>query len=342
MSGFIITVLLLLGNALFVGSEFALISSRRTALEPRAASSAPARWALTAMGQLPLMIAGAQLGITICSLGLGAVAEPAFAHLLEPLFGNLGVTETLVHPVGLVLALTVVTYLHTVFGEMVPKNISLAGPERCVVWLGPFMLVFCRATYPILTAMTGMSRWILARAGISTSDEAKTVYNTREFAGLVTESRTEGLLDVGEHARMKGALALSDRTAADALHAWADTITVTDDVTPASLELLATRTRRSRFPVVARRTRRLVGFVHVKDIITVADDRRRAPIPPEAIRSLPVMPPETTLAELLMYMRRQAVHIVLISRGSTPLGIVTLDDVLSAVIGNADLASADG
>src|SRR5262245_66599538 len=121
MFNLLITVVLSLRNAFFVGSEFALIASRRTVIEPMAGRSSRARWALSAMNQIPLMIAGAQLGITICSLGLGAIAEPALAHLLEPPFAAIGLSESAVHPVAFVLALGIVVYLHTVIGAMVPK-----------------------------------------------------------------------------------------------------------------------------------------------------------------------------------------------------------------------------
>ena len=160
MTKLLVTVLLLIGNGVFVGGEFALIASRRTALEPLAVTSRPARWALSAMNQIPLMIAGAQLGITVCSLGLGAIAEPALAHVLEGPFAALGLPENMLHPVAFVLALIVVVYLHTVIGEMVPKNITLAGPERAALILGPFMLAFCTATKPLLNAMRWASRTI--------------------------------------------------------------------------------------------------------------------------------------------------------------------------------------
>src|SRR6187399_1502333 len=117
MSELLIAALLLLGNATFVGGEFALIASRRTALEPLAATSQRARWALSGMNQIPLMIAGAQLGITICSLGLGALAEPALAHRLEGPFELVGLPANLVHPAAFVLALMVVVFAHTVVGE---------------------------------------------------------------------------------------------------------------------------------------------------------------------------------------------------------------------------------
>src|SRR3954449_6381050 len=175
MTKILVTILLLLGNGLFVGGEFALIASRRTALEPLAATSQRARWVLSAMNQIPLMIAGAQLGITICSLGLGAIAEPALAHLLEGPFTAAGLPAGAVHPMAFVLALMIVVFLHTVVGEMVPKNITLAGPERSALVLGPFMLAFCTGTKPLLVAMRWASRMVLSLWRIEATDAVKTV-----------------------------------------------------------------------------------------------------------------------------------------------------------------------
>ena len=134
--GILLTAVLLAANAFFVGAEFALVSARRSVIEPRAdAGSRRARTTLRAMENISLMMAGAQLGITVCSLALGALSEPAIAHLVEPGFESLGVPEAAVHPVAFVLALGLVTVLHVVLGEMVPKNIALAGPERSALWL---------------------------------------------------------------------------------------------------------------------------------------------------------------------------------------------------------------
>ncbi|GLY99230.1 hemolysin family protein [Actinoplanes sp. NBRC 103695] len=329
----LVTALLLLGNALFVGGEFALIASRRTALEPLAATSQRARWALAAMSQIPLMIAGAQLGITICSLGLGAISEPALAHLLEGPFHAAGLPDSAVHPVAFVLALGVVVFLHTVVGEMVPKNITLAGPERSALILGPFMLAFCIATKPVLTAMRWASRMVLSLWKIEATDAVKTVFTAEELAGMVTQARTEGLLGTEQYERIHAALGLNDRTAADTLLPWARVTTIADDVTPAELETVATNSGRSRFPVVQRETRRVLGFVHIKDILGYDDSQRRSPIPAEIVRPLAVVPPDRTLADLLLTMRRDRRHILLVSDGRRPLGVVTLDDVLHAVVG---------
>lgn len=331
MAELILVALLLLGNAVFVGGEFAVIASRRTVVEPMAQRSRRARAALRAMNQVPLMIAGAQLGITLCSIGLGAVAEPAFAHWLESLFGALRLPDSAVHPTAVVLALAVVVYLHTVVGEMVPKNLTLAGPERAVLWLGPPMLAFCVATKPLLVAMKWASALVLRIWGIATTDAIKSVYTVEELASLAAKARAEGLLEPEQHARISGALALHSRTAADVMRPWEAVTTVSEDVSPASLEVLAARTGRSRFPVVHRTTRRVIGFVHVKDVLGMAGPDRLRPIPPHVVRPLAVVSPRRTLTELLIAMRREGRHIVLVSEGSTPVGLLTMHDVLGVI-----------
>jgi CBS domain containing-hemolysin-like protein len=292
------------------------------------------------MNQIPLMIAGAQLGITVCSLGLGAIAEPALAHVLEGPFSALGLPEDMRHPVAFVLALIVVVYLHTVIGEMVPKNITLAGPERAALILGPFMLAFCTATKPLLNAMRWASRTVLKLWKIEATDAVKTVFTAEELAGMVTQARSEGLLGTEQYARIHAALGLHGRTAADTLRPWSGVTTIADDVSPATIEAISTRTGRSRFPVVQRETRRVLGFVHVKDILGYAAGQRRLPIPADIIRPLAVVPPERTLADLLLAMRRDRLHIVLVSDGRRPLGVITLDDVIHAVVGEPGHALA--
>jgi CBS domain containing-hemolysin-like protein len=338
MSGLalLVTALLLLGNGFFVGAEFSLIAARRTQIEPLAQDgSRRAAIALRAMSEIPTMIAGAQLGITVCSLLLGAVAEPALAHLLEIPFDALRVPANLLHPVAFVLALGVVVFMHTVVGEMVPKNIALAGPERSVLWLGPPMWWFTQATRPILVALKWMSSRLLRLLHVESADAVKTVYSADELASLVAESRTEGLLDADDHQRITGALTLTERTAGSVQLPWSQVFTVTDDATPAELEALATRTRRSRFPVVSRRSRAIIGFVHVKAALSASDEDRQRPLPTSAIRRLAVIDPETSLADLLLLMRRERSHLVLVRDGARPSGVVTLDDVLSAVVGTA-------
>src|SRR5438270_9038410 len=232
MTKLLVVVLLLLGNAFFVAGEFSLIAARRTVVEPMTAYSKRARLALRAMEQVPLMIAGAQLGVTVCSLGLGAIAEPAFAHVVTGILESLHLPTSMADPVGFLFALIVVVFAHTVLGEMVPKNLTLVGPEQAVLWLGPPMLWFCTATRPLLVFMRWAARQVLRIWRIEATDAVKTVYTAEELAGLVAQARTEGLLDQEEHARITGALALHQRTAADAMLRWSSVTTVTEAVSP--------------------------------------------------------------------------------------------------------------
>ena len=217
MAELAVAILLLLGNAFFVASEFALIASRRTMVEPLAATSSRARAALRAMNQIPLMIAGAQLGITLCSLGLGAIAEPALSRLLTTPLAAIGLPAAAAHAAGFLAALGVVVFFHTVVGEMVPKNVTLAGPEQAALWLGGPLLAFCVATKPLLQAMRWSAKKILRIWGIVAADSLKTVYTAEELATLATQAHSEGLLEPEEHARIRGALALQSRRAADAM-----------------------------------------------------------------------------------------------------------------------------
>jgi CBS domain containing-hemolysin-like protein len=337
MPEFLVVVVLLLGNAFFVGSEFALISARHTVVEPKTATSRRARAALRAMNDIPLMIAGAQLGVTICSLGLGAIAEPAFAHLLEVPFEAVGLPPSATHAVAFALALLVVVYLHTVIGEMVPKNLTLADPEATVLWLGPPMLAFCLATRPLLVALKWAASSILRLWRIEAADSVKTVYTADELANLVTQARSEDPLDQKKQARIEGALALRTRTAADVMRRWSDITTVPVGISPESLENLAAQTGRSRFPVEQTASPGVVGFVHVKDVIGLP--ARLEPIPSRLIRTLDVVGPTSVLGDLLLAMVRERRHMVLVSDGHSPLGVVTLHDVLGVLVPDASKAA---
>lgn len=222
-----VAVLLLIANAFFVGAEFALISARRTQIEPRAeAGSRFARITLRAMENVSLMMAGAQLGITMASLGLGAVGEPAVAHLLEPLFEAVGLPEGLVHPVALVVALAIVVTLHMVLGEMVPKNIAIAGPERSAIVLGPLLYGFVTVLKPVIVALNALANVVLRVIRVQPQDEVTSTFTADEVAGFIAQSRREGLLDDDEHDLLTGALEFTDATVRAVVLGVDDLVTV--------------------------------------------------------------------------------------------------------------------
>ena len=228
----LVAVLLLLGNAFFVGAEFALVSARRTQIEPRAeAGSRVARTTLRAMENISLVIGVNQLGITVCSLVLGAVGEPAVAHLIEPVLHVAHVPEAFLHPAAFVLGLALVVYLHVVMGEMIPKNIALAGPDRAALVLGPAIWAIVTVLRPVIVGDQRDRLGGAAAGGVELMDEVSSTYTREEVAALVEESRGEGLLEADEYDRLAGALGFTEKTVASVLMP-SDTLTVLPGLHP--------------------------------------------------------------------------------------------------------------
>jgi CBS domain containing-hemolysin-like protein len=328
-----LSLFLLVANAFFVGAEFALISARRSTIEPRAdAGSRAARVALRAMEQISLMMAGAQLGITVCSLGLGALGEPAIAHLLEGPFETLGLPEAAVHAVAFAIALSIVAYLHIVLGEMVPKNIALAGPDRAAMVLAPPLLLIVRVLRPAIAFLNWIANVVLRLVGVTPQDEVTSTFTRDEVAGLVEESHREGLLDEDEERLMSGALHFEERDARTVLLPAAELETVAPTVTPAQLEQVAARTGYSRFPVA--RDGRPEGYLHLKDVLEFEDVHRNRPIAESWIRPLPAVRETDRLRAVLGTMQRTGSHLARVEDGTGEvLGVVALEDVLEELVG---------
>ncbi|HWV87513.1 MAG TPA: hemolysin family protein [Capillimicrobium sp.] len=328
-----LSVVLLAANAFFVGAEFALVSARRSVIEPRADEGHRlARITLRAMERVSLMMAGAQLGITICSLGLGYLGEPAIAHLLEGPFEAIGLPDALVHPIAFAIALAIVSFLHVVLGEMVPKNIALAGPERSALVLAPILVGVVRVLRPAIASLNWVANLALRAVGITPRDEVTSTFTRDEVAGLVEESRREGLLDQHEGRLLVGALTFEERDARSVLLPVADLVTVDHDVTPAELEQVAATTGYSRFPV--RREGLLVGYLHLKDVLEFEDRHRNRPIAPSWIRPMPAVSIDDRLRTILARMQRTGAHLARVEAADGQLlGVVALEDVLEELVG---------
>jgi CBS domain containing-hemolysin-like protein len=243
---------LLGANAFFVGAEFSLISARRDRLEALHEEGASgAGTVLRASEHLSMMLAAAQLGITICSLALGSLGEPAVAHQLEVVLEPIGVPSFLIHPIAFVVALTIVTILHIVIGEMVPKNIAIAGPERTSLWLVPALVAFLKVTRPVIVVLNWVANHILKAFGVTPIDERESAYTPQEIAGMLSESRAEGLLDASQTRRLTQALSSAEHTVADVLIPLDRVTVLPPHPTVGAVEEAVARTGFSRFPVQA-------------------------------------------------------------------------------------------
>ncbi|GAA4415649.1 hemolysin family protein [Georgenia halophila] len=325
---------LLIGNAFFVGAEFALVSARRTQIEPRVAEgSRAARVTLRAMEQVSSMMAGAQLGITVCSLGLGAIAEPAVAHLLQVPFAAAGLPDGLVHPLAFAVAMTIVVFFHMVLGEMVPKNIALAGPERSALVLGPVLYALVWASRPVVWILNGSANTVLRLMRVAPQEEVTTAFSREEVAGFVAESGREGLLDDEEFNLLGGALGFEDRNASHVLLPLSEVVTAPATASPAVLEELCARTGFSRFPV-RDADGAITGYLHVRDLISMDPRHRDEPVLDEALRPLARTRTDAPLRTVMSTMQDEGAHLAAVedSNGDV-VGVVTLEDVLEELVG---------
>jgi len=326
-------VLLLAGNAFFVGAEFAIISARRSQVEPLAeAGDRRARTVLWAMEHVSLMLACAQLGITVCSTSLGVVAEPAIAHLIEDPLAALGVSEDLTHPIAFVLALAIVVYLHVVLGEMVPKNLAVAGPERAVLLFGPPLVWIARMVRPVITALNWLANHTLRAVGVEPKDEVSSAFTAQEVHSIVERSQAEGLLE-DEQGLLTGALEFSDRTAGEVMVPVEALVTVGPGGTPDEVERLVARTGYSRFPVLDP-SGRPAGYLHLKDVLYADADARHLPVPTWRVRALAVVAPGDEVEDALAAMQRSGVHLARVDDADgTAVGVVFLEDILEELVG---------
>ncbi|GFE25510.1 hemolysin family protein [Streptomyces libani] len=325
-------VLLVLANGFFVGAEFALVSVRRSQIEPLATEgSTRARQVLHGLENLPQMMAAAQFGITVCSLTLGAVAEPTVAHLLEPLFEAVHLPAALVHPLGYVIALALVVFLHLVIGEMVPKNLAMAAPEKTALWFSPGLVAFARLCRPVTALLGACARGVLRLFRVEPKDEVEAVFTSEQLTHLVEDAGQAGLLEPAEQEQLSDVLELGSRPVTDVLLDRAGLVTVEPTVTPRQVEELTVRTGYSRFPVCAPGGA-YMGYLHVKDVLDL-EERDRA-VPQRIWHPMTTLRAELPLDDALTAMRRAASHLAAVADATgRVLGLVALEDVLEMLVG---------
>lgn len=327
-------VVLLLLNAFFVGAEFSLLSSRRDRLEALLAQGkSRAKVVIKASQEGSLMLASAQLGITLCSLGLGRLGEPAVAHQLEVPFAALGIPEPVLHAVAFAIALAIVVVLHVLVGEMVPKNLALAEPERVALWLVPPLVGFVKLARPLIALFNLMANGVLRLLRVEPKDELETAYTSAELAELLVESRREGLLDQSEHRRLAQTLSSVEHRVGDVLVPLDELTTLPASPALGDVERVVADTGFSRFPVRGD-DGSLRGYLHIKDVLDQAGRDPSTPVAPARIRRLPVVPVEARLDEAMAVLRRTGSHLgTAVDSAGTPVGVVALEDLVEEYVG---------
>ncbi|MFE5185821.1 hemolysin family protein [Streptomyces sp. NPDC056628] len=327
-----IGLLTLVVNAFFVGAEFALISVRRSQIEPHAErGDRRAKSVMWGLQHVSALLAAAQLGITLCTLVLGIVAEPAIAHLLEPVFHAVGVPEGAGHAVSFVIALTLATYLHMLLGEMVPKNIALAEPVRSALLLGPPLVALSRALRPVIFTINAFANTLLRLLRVETKDEVTATFSDSELARMVRDSGEAGLIDDRARERLHDALELGRRPVRDVALPLERVVYAHVGITPEELERLSAQSGFSRFPVVDS-GRRIVGYLHVKDALDASP--RDVPFQIRDMRPIARVRESTPLDDVLTAMRGSRTHLAAVLGADGRLaGLVTMEDVLRELFG---------
>lgn len=341
-----LTVLLIAANGFFVGAEFSLISARRDRLEALAEQGRRAAVTVIHAGeQLPLMLAGFQLGVTVCSILLGRIGEPAVADLLEQPFRLAGIPDPLLHTVAFVVALSIVVTLHVLFGEMVPKNITLAGPETAAMLLIPPYLIYMAAARPFIAFYHRCGHAVLRALRVQPKDELEITVSTVELSEMIAESVSAGLLDLEEYTRLTRALQIRTRTVADVALPVGDIRAVPAAAagrgpTVAAVEQALAQTGYSRFPVVDQGE--FVGYLHIKDVLPLLEGPRspqssgagQAVVDIGVVRPLPRVPASLPLADALTLLRRTNSHLALaVDDDGAVVAMVALEDLVQDVVG---------
>lgn len=334
----IATFVLIAANGFFVASEFALIAVRRSQVDRLAEDGKRSALSLQrSLREVSLMLAGAQLGITIASLLLGFVAEPVFAEIIESIFAATPwtVSPAIVHIVAFIIALAIVVFLHMVFGEMVPKNFSISEPERTALAIAIPFRVYAAIFRVVIVALSALSNAGTRLLGAEPVDEMSEVHSSAEIMAMLGESRREGEVADTEHSLLSAALSFGDRDAEAAMTPRTDLVAVDVSVVTGEIERLIRTEGKSRIPVCSGDLDDVLGFVHAKDLLEIEDATRELPLDRALIRDFLVVPEQAKLLDVLSTLRaaHAACALVVDEHGGTA-GMLTLEDILEEIVGD--------
>ncbi|MRG61759.1 DUF21 domain-containing protein [Agromyces sp. CFH 90414] len=337
--GIVWLVVLLAANAFFVGAEFAVISARRSQIEPLAErGSRRAKTALWAMEHATLMLAMSQLGITICSLLILNVSEPAIHHLLEIPLHLTGWSEEVIGTIAFIITLVLVSYLHVVFGEMVPKNLSFSIPDKAVLLLAPPLVWIARVFRFAIVALNATANGVLRLFGVEPKNEAASTFTLEEVQTIVDQSRREGVLDDAS-GTLSAAFEFTTKRVIDVAVPMADLVSLPPGATPGDVERAVARHGFSRYVLVGA-DGEPDGYVHLKDVIDLDDDEFDDPLPAKRVRRLVSIFDGTDLEDALATMRRLGTHVArAFDEAGATTGVIFLEDIIEELVGEVQDAT---
>jgi CBS domain containing-hemolysin-like protein len=324
-------------NGFFVASEFAFVRIRSTSVDQLVEEGkAGAETLQEAMGNLDNYLAVTQLGITVASLGLGWVGEPAVAALIEPVLGSF-LSGNIIHLIAVALGFSVITFLHVVFGELAPKTIAIAQAERLALFVAPPMKLFYYLFYPGLIVFNGAANAFTSLLGVPPASETEETLEEREIRRVLARSSEAGNVDTTEVEMIERVFDLDDTIVREVMVPRPDVVSVPGDASLSAVRSTVLDAGHTRYPVVdSDDPDGVVGFVDVKDLVRVAEsDDSDAETSADIAREVLIVPESTTVSDLLVEFRekRQQMAVVIDEWGVFE-GVVTVEDVVEAVVGD--------
>jgi CBS domain containing-hemolysin-like protein len=330
----VVTVGLIAVSAFFVAVEFALLAARRHRLEEAAKRSIAARYALRSTRELSVLLAGSQLGITACTLALGATTKPAVHYWLTPLIHAWGAPLWVADAAGFVLALAVVTFLHLVIGEMAPKSWAIAHPERAATILAIPMRAFMIVTRPLLIALNRAANWCLRRVRVAPVDDLDSGQDRDALRHLVEHSAAVGTLDQKNYRNLASAFEFERLTVGDIVSHSEELSTVATDDDAADIQTQCRATRHQRI-LVRGDNDRIVGVVHVRDSLRAPHGSTAG----DLMRPVLSLPMDVKMYQALQIMRQTRNHLAMVIDDGETIGLITLTDVLQRLLPDARSAA---
>ncbi|KQL43885.1 hypothetical protein AN963_20695 [Brevibacillus choshinensis] len=323
-------------NGFFVAAEFSLVKVRQTRLTQLVSEGnhKSARYAQKVTQQLDAYLSACQLGITLASLGLGWVGEPAIAHYVEPMMAFFHLPQYLESPISLAIAFAIITFLHIVLGELAPKSLAIQKAEATSLWTAGPLMFFYKISYPLIWLLNGAANLFMRRLGIEPASENESAHTEEEIRLLVTQSHKSGHIDQTELALVDNVFVFSERLAREIMIPRIEMICLYDDNTfDENLEIMRD-SRHSRFPVAHEDKDRLIGFVHTSDFYLSALTTGKAELK-DFLRPLLTVPESMEISHVLRLMqkRRSQLAIVIDEYGGTA-GILTMEDILEEIVGD--------
>jgi CBS domain containing-hemolysin-like protein len=334
--GLLGAVALIAANGYFVAVEFAFVAARRSRfLEQADEGDRRSKRAIDVHKRLSFMLSGAQLGITVTSLLLGFIAEPAVASVIRPALEAVGVPESATFGISLTLALILATMAQMVFGELAPKNLAIAKPEPVARALAPSMWLFMRVAGPVIRLFDGSANRLLRRLGVEPVEELRGAVSTEELDLIVDSSAESGHLTQGQAALLERAIDFGELEASDAMVPWNRVVTIDIDATAADLRDLMASTH-SRFPVVDV-DGQVQGIVHAKDLLGVGRSDYETTHVSQLLHDILAVPEAAGLNVVLAELRSRSTEMaIVIDEYGGPAGVVTLEDVVEELVGDIE------